>query len=249
MENNNWSFNPVQKQSQTTIEQTQTQVGRSFLAGVFTWMGIALGISAVTAYVFGTTPEYMSYLVNANTRGLSGLGYFVMFAPLGFVLLMSFGYQKLSSTALTFLFLIYSVIMGISLSFIFLAYTHSSIFQIFVVSALMFGFMGLVGYTTKTDLTKMGSLLIMALIGVIIASIVNFFIHSEGMGYIISIITVIIFVGLTAYDVQKLKNIGASGVEYGSESTAKLSILGALTLYLDFINLFLALLRLFGSRK
>src|SRR6185436_2543778 len=98
-------------------------------------------------------------------------------------------------------------------------------------------------------LTKMGSLLFMALIGVIIASLINFFIKSDGMGYIISILTVIIFTGLTAYDVQKLKNIGAGGVEYESESTAKLSILGALTLYLDFINLFLALLRLFGSRK
>ena len=112
----------------------------------------------------------------------------------------------------------------------------------------MFGVMGLVGYTTKTDLTKMGNLLFMALIGIIIASLVNMFLKSSGLGYMISFLSVIIFTGLTAYDVQKLKNIGGS-VEYGSESAAKLSVLGALTLYLDFINLFLALLRLFGSRR
>jgi FtsH-binding integral membrane protein len=112
----------------------------------------------------------------------------------------------------------------------------------------MFSVMGVVGYTTKTDLTKMGNLLFMALIGIIVASLVNMFLKSSGLGYIISFISVIVFTGLTAYDVQKLKNIGA-GAEYGAESTAKLSVLGALTLYLDFINLFLALLRLFGSRR
>ena len=112
----------------------------------------------------------------------------------------------------------------------------------------MFGIMALVGYTTKTDLTKMGSLLFMALIGIIVAGLVNLFLHSNGLSYIISFVAVIVFTGLTAYDVQKLKNIGAN-VEYGAEATTKLSVLGALTLYLDFINLFLALLRLFGSRR
>jgi FtsH-binding integral membrane protein len=115
-------------------------------------------------------------------------------------------------------------------------------------TAAMFGIMALLGYTTNTDLTKLGSLLMMALIGIIIASLINMFLKSDGMSYVISIISVIIFTGLTAYDVQKLKNIGSS-VEYGTENTAKLSIIGALTLYLDFINLFLALLRLFGNRR
>lgn len=243
MENNNWSFNQIQ-QPGTTAEP----IVKTFMASVFSWMGIALAISAVTAYVFGTNMSYMSYLINTESGGLSILGYVVMFAPLGFVLLMSFGFNKLSSSALSALFLVYSVIMGISLSFIFLAYTQTSIFQIFLVSAVMFGVMGLVGYTTKTDLTKMGNLLFMALIGIIVASLVNMFLKSSGLGYIISFISVIVFTGLTAYDVQKLKNIGASA-EYGAESTAKLSVLGALTLYLDFINLFLALLRLFGSRR
>ena len=171
-----------------------------------------------------------------------------MFAPLGFVLLMSLGFNKLSATALSALFLVYSIIMGMSLSFIFMMYTSSSIYNVFFASAAMFGIMGIVGYTTKTDLTKMGNLLFMALIGIVVASLVNLFLKSSGLSYAISFIAVIVFTGLTAYDVQKLKNIGSS-VEYGSEAATKMSVLGALTLYLDFINLFLALLRLFGNRR
>lgn len=243
MENTNFNINSWQ---QPAVE-TRT-ASRTFLSGVFAWMGIALGISAITAWVFGTDMSYMSYLINSDSGGLSLLGYVVMFAPIGFVLLMSFGFNKLSSTALTGIFLAYSVIMGMSLSFIFLAYTVGSIVGVFASAAGMFGMMALVGYTTKTDLTKFGSIMMMALIGIIIASLINMFMHSSQLDYIISFVSVLVFTGLTAYDVQKLKNIGA-GVEYGTEATAKLSIIGALTLYLDFINLFLALLRLFGSRR
>ena len=243
MENNNWGFNQIQ---QTGV--SDQPVAKTFMASVFSWMGIALAISAVTAYVFGTDASYMSYLKNEQSGGLSGLGYAVMFAPLGFVLLMSLGFNKLSGTALSALFLVYSIIMGMSLSFIFKMYTNSSIYNVFFASAAMFGIMGLVGYTTKTDLTKMGNLLFMALIGIVVAGLVNFFLKSSGLSYIISFIAVIVFTGLTAYDVQKLKNIGSS-VEYGSEAATKMSVLGALTLYLDFINLFLALLRLFGNRR
>ncbi|MCX6291080.1 MAG: Bax inhibitor-1/YccA family protein [Bacteroidetes bacterium] len=244
MDNNqSWNFNPA---SQPGL--AQKPIAKTFIASVFSWMGIALAISAVTAYVFGNDPSYMQYLMNAEGRGLSGLGYIVMFAPLGLVLLMSFGINKLSSTALTAVFLVYSVLMGMSLSFIFMAYTASSIYGIFISTAAMFGTMALVGYTTKTDLTKLGSLLFMALIGIIVAALINMFLRSSGLSYMISFITVIVFTGLTAYDVQKLKEIGAQ-TEGGTEATAKMSILGVLTLYLDFINLFLALLRLFGSRK
>jgi FtsH-binding integral membrane protein len=243
MDNNNFNISSWQQ----TGTSTQT-VSKTFMSGVFAWMGIALGISALTAWVFGNDMSYMSYLINMESGGLSALGYVVMFAPIGFVLLMSFGFNRLSSTALTALFLVYAVIMGMSLSFIFLAYTMGSIVGVFFSSAAMFGVMALMGYTTNTDLTKMGSILMMALIGIIIASLINMFLKSDGMSYIISIVSVIIFTGLTAYDVQKLKNIGA-GLEYGTEATAKLSIIGALTLYLDFINLFLALLRLFGNRR
>ncbi len=243
MDNNNLNFNLSNQPGLADATKT-----KSFLSGVFSWMGIALAISAVTAYVFGTDMSYMSYLINTESGGMSGLGYVVMFAPLGLVLLMGMGFNKLSVTAMTGVFLLYSIIMGVSLSFIFLAYTQSVIYQVFFIAAAMFGTMALVGYTTKTDLTKLGSLLFMALIGIIIASVVNMFLRSGGLSYVISFIAVIVFTGLTAYDVQKLKNIGNT-VEGGTEATAKMSILGALTLYLDFINLFLALLRIFGGRK
>ena len=230
----------------TQTQQAPLVMTRTFIASVFSWMSAALAITAVTAYIFGTDESYIRYLVSET--GMTGLGYFVMLAPLGFVLLMSFGFQRLSQMMMTFLFLIYSVIMGMSLSFIFLVYAQSQIYLTFAVTAGMFGLMAVAGYTTQTDLTKLGSILIMALIGIIIASVVNIFLRSSGFDYIISFIGVIVFTGLTAYDVQKLKRIG-EGVEYGTEATAKLSIMGALNLYLDFINLFLMLLRLFGNRK
>ena len=241
--NNNLNFNLSNQPGLADATRT-----KSFLSGVFSWMGIALVISAVTAYVFGTDMSYMSYLINTESGGMSGLGYFVMFAPLGMVLLMGFGFNKLSATAMAGVFLLYSILMGVSLSFIFVVYTSSAIYQVFFIAAAMFGTMAVIGYTTKTDLTKMGSLLFMALIGIIIASLVNMFMKSDGLSYIISFIAVIVFTGLTAYDVQKLKNI-RDNVESGTVATAKMSILGALTLYLDFINLFLALLRIFGGRK
>jgi hypothetical protein len=161
---------------------------------------------------------------------------------------MSLGFNKFSYPVILFLFLLYSAVMGASLSFIFLVYTSGSIFGTFAAAAAMFGLMSVVGYTTKTDLTKFGSIMMMGLIGIIVASVINWFLQSDSMSYIISFIGVLVFTGLTAYDVQKLKRIGA-GVEFGLESTSKLVILGALNLYLDFINLFLFLLRLFGDRK
>jgi FtsH-binding integral membrane protein len=180
--------------------------------------------------------------------GLTPLGYIVMFAPLGFVLAMSLGFNKLSYPVLLFLFLLYSAVMGASLSFIFMIYTSGSIVGTFAAASGMFGLMAVVGYTTNTDLTKFGSIMMMGLLGIIVASIINWFVGSDGLDYIISFIGVLVFTGLTAYDVQKLKRIGA-GVEFGTAQTSKLVIMGALNLYLDFINLFLFLLRLFGSRK
>jgi FtsH-binding integral membrane protein len=138
--------------------------------------------------------------------------------------------------------------MGASLSFIFLIYTNESIFQTFLIAALMFGIMGIVGYTTKTDLTKMGNILFMALIGIIIGSLVNLFMKSDSLSYVISIIGVILFCGLTAWDIQKLKKLEEE-TRYELETRSKLGIFGALTLYLDFINLFLSLLRFTGNRK
>lgn len=209
-------------------------------------MALALGITGIVSYVFGTDPEYTKILI--GERGLTGLGYVVMFAPIAFVFLMGMAWQRFSSSTLLAVFLIYSVLVGMSLSFIFLVYTQGSIYTTFLITGGTFGTMALLGYTTKTDLTKFGSIMIMGLIGIIIASLVNMFMKSSGMDYIISFLGVLIFTGLTAYDVQKLKRIG-EGTEFGHETTRKLAIMGALSLYLDFINLFLYLLRFFGNRR
>jgi uncharacterized protein len=229
-------------------EQETASMSKTFIASVFSWMFAALAITSIVAYYFGHNMELLSLLVNMEAGGLTILGYVVMFAPIGFVLAMSLGFNKFSYPVILFLFLLYSAVMGASLSFIFLVYTSGSIFGTFAAAAAMFGLMSVVGYTTETDLTKFGSIMMMGLIGIIVASVINWFLQSDSMSYIISFIGVLVFTGLTAYDVQKLKRIGA-GVEFGLESTSKLVILGALNLYLDFINLFLFLLRLFGNRK
>lgn len=221
---------------------------KSFLNNVFTYMAGALSITGVIAYWFSSSESMLSYLVNMETGGMTIFGYIVMFAPLAFVLLMSFSFNRLSSFSLLLLFIAYSAVMGMSLSFIFLAYTASSIASTFFITAGTFAVMAVLGFTTKQDLTKFGSILMMALVGIIIAMVVNWFVGSAALDYIISCIGVLIFTGLIAYDVQKLKRIG-SGVEYGTESSNKLAIMGALNLYLDFVNLFLFLLRLFGDRR
>lgn len=221
-------------------------MARTFIANVFSWMFLALLLTAATSVYFATNESLLRMLI--TTTGMTTLGYVVLFAPLGLVLLMSMGFQRLSLPLLTLLFIAYSILMGMSLSFIFLMYSLGSIFLTFGITAGMFGIMAVMGYTTHTDLTKFGSLLIMGVVGIIIASIVNMFMHSGTMDYVISFIGVLVFTGLTAYDVQKLKRIG-SGVEFGSVSARKLTLMGALTLYLDFINLFLFLLRFFGNRK
>ncbi len=224
-------------------------IAKTFMSQVFTWMTLAMIVTAGTAYWFASSESAIRSLINTETGGLSPLGWVVTLAPIGFVLLMSFGFQKLSALAMTLLFIAFSVIMGMSLSFILLVYTAASIFKTFIVTAGMFGIMSVAGYTTKTDLTKFGSILMMGLIGIMLAMLVNFFMHSSSLEYIISILGVLIFTGLTAYDVQRLKRIGAGAGEFGEENARKMGILGALTLYLDFINLFLFLLRFLGNRK
>jgi uncharacterized protein len=229
------------------VEQTQV---KNFMANVFAYMFMALGISALFAYLFATNLSLMQNLINP-TGGLSPLGWIVMLAPIGFVLLMSFGYARLSAPVLVLLFVVYSAVTGISFSFILLNYAASSVFGCFLSAAAMFGIMAFMGYTTKQDLTKFGRIMMMGLIGIIVASLINLFMGSPTMSYLISFIGVMVFTGLTAYDVQKLKNIGA-GLQYANVPATdikKASILGALNLYLDFINLFLFLLRLFGGRR
>ena len=236
---------PTTTQSANLVSKEST---KSFVSNVFSLMFTALIISGLSAIWFST--DSMKEIIMNNHNGvikLTTIGWIVSLSPLGLVLLMGAGFQKFSVKTLLAIFIIYSTLTGISLSTIFSVYTTSSIASTFFISSLTFGVMALTGYTTKTDLTKMGSFLYMALIGVIIASLINWFMQSEQLDYIISIIGVLVFTGLTAYDVQKIKNIG-SQVEQGSKSAQKLMIMGALTLYLDFINLFLMLLRLLGNR-
>ncbi len=242
-------FEQSNNQYFTTSGNQTAAVAKTFMAQVFAWMTLAMVVTAVTAYLFATNGSLITTLINIETGGLTGLGWIVTLAPIGFVLLMSFGFQRLSPAILTLLFVTFSVLMGMSLSFILLVYTAASVYKTFAVTAAMFGVMAVTGYTTKTDLTKFGSIMMMGLIGLMIAMLVNFFLKSGTMDYIISIIGVLIFTGLTAYDVQRLKNIGANAGEYGADNARKMSIMGALTLYLDFINLFIFLLRFLGDRK
>ncbi|RVU00399.1 Bax inhibitor-1/YccA family protein [Mucilaginibacter limnophilus] len=230
------------------IQIEDADASRRFIANVFMWMFVALGISAGLAWWFGHNDVLFSYLIDVQTNSRTGLGTIVMFSPLAFILVMSFGVNRLSYPVLMILFVAYASFMGISLSFIFRAYPPELITGVFITTSVVFGVMAIAGYTTHQDLTKFGAILTMLLVGIIVASIVNFFMKSSGLSQIISYVGVAVFVGLTAYDVQKLKRIGA-GLEYGEASTKKMAIMGALTLYLDFINLFLMLLRVFGGRR
>jgi FtsH-binding integral membrane protein len=214
-------------------------------------MFAALGITAAAAHLFGTNDALFSTLIQVTPEGaarMSTLGWIVTLAPFIIVVTMSARMHKMSVQNAVLCYVIYSILMGVSLSFIFWAYTTASIFKTFIITAGMFGTMAIVGYTTKTDLTKFGSFLFMALIGIIIASLVNFFMHSARLDYIVSIIGVLIFTGLTAFDVQKIKQIGEAGINDG-DVMAKITIQAALTLYLDFLNLFLYLLRFFGNSR
>lgn len=232
------------------IQLNEQDASRRFIANVFVWMFVALGVSAFCAYSFANTPALLSMLVDVSSGRLvlTPLAYVAMFSPLAFVLLIRFGLNKISYPVLAGLFVAYAAVTGVSLSFILLLYTSASVFIVFAISAGVFGVMAIAGYTTQMDLTNFGSIMIMLLVGVIIASVVNFFLHSSALYYIISYVGIAVFTGLTAYDVQKLKNIGA-GLEYGDASAKKMALMGGLTLYLDFVNLFLMILRLFGRRR
>lgn len=226
-----------------TINVDSSAVSRSFVANVFSYMTLALLITGVAAYWFAASGNLLALL-----QGSSLLLWGIMLAPIGMVLIMSFAFNRLSFAALMGLFLAYSLVNGISLSVIFLIYSSAAISKVFFITAGLFATMAVVGYTTKTDLTKLGSILMMAVIGIVIASLVNYFLESAAFDYLISCVGVLVFTGLVAYDTQKVKRIGA-GVEYGTATAGKLALMGALSLYLDFINLFLFLLRVFGGRR
>ena len=200
-------------------------------------MNITLGPTGFT----GLTNPFGELLFN------SGFKWLVMLAPLGIVMYLSFGIAKMSASKAQSTFWVFAALMGASLASIFIVYTQMSIARVFFITAGTFGAMSIYGYTTKRDLTKLGSFLMMGLFGIIIASIVNMFMKSSMMYFVISILGVLIFVGLTAYDTQKIKNMYLASDS--SELMGKKAVMGALTLYLDFINLFIMLLRLFGQRR
>ncbi len=230
------------------IQIDEADSSRKYLAKVFTWMFIGLGISAAVAFEFYGNATLQSLLSDQTTHQLTGLGYFAIFAPVVFSFVISFGFNRISYPVLLFLFVAYAVTTGISLSFLGLMYTAASIFGVFLSSAAVFGIMAIAGYTTQMDLSKFGSILVMAFFALFAVSLINFFLGSAQIEYFLSFAFVAIMIGLTAYYMQMLKRIGA-GIEFGTDSAGKLVLIGAFVLYTTFINLFISMLRIFGSRK
>jgi len=229
----------------------ENSVSKKFFASVFLWMFVALLISSVSAFFLANSPGILSYLV--AEKGFTILGYIAIFAPLGLVMLMGAAMQRLSFPALVGIFLLYSLLTGVMLGFILLIYTSASIAICFVAAAIIFAVMAIMGYTTDVDLSKFGPILMAGVIGLVVVSLINFFIGSDTLNYILGFAGVAIFTALTAYKVQEIKRIGEGLDESGNEialaDSKKLAIMGALSLYITFINLFVSLLRLFGNRR
>jgi FtsH-binding integral membrane protein len=241
MDNNNLNY-----KYDSVIQLDDASVSRKFLSGVFAWMFVALGISAGVSYLFSGSADLLKLIFNFETGGLTGLGYLALFSPVIFALVMQIAYEKIAYPILMLLFVTYATLIGVSFSIIFLAYTATTIFSMFITTSLVFAVMAIAGYYTHQDLTKMGTILYTVFIGMFIAFMVNYFIGSAKLDYILSCVGVVVFVGLTAYKVQMLKRIG-EGLEYGSLSSKKLALIGGLQLYITFINLFMMLLRIFGG--
>ena len=231
----------MHKGSEVAVHETQ-QIISEFFSKVYSWMAGALALSALVAWKAANSPAFIEMVMQKPY-----ILYGMIIGELVLVIALAGWIRKMSLGAAIFAFLTYSVLTGLTLSTVLLVYTAASVSKVFVITAGLFGTMAIYGYTTKKDLTSWGSFLIMALVGIIIASIVNIFLGSHMMDWIITYAGIIIFLGLAAYDNQKLKTLAFSASD--SEGFSKLAILGALTLYLDFINLFLFLLRAFGDRR
>ena len=228
---------------------------RAYMLRVYNWMASGLLLTGIVAYAIAHTGLMTAfYQPVATAYGTAirptGLAYLAMIAPLGFVMVLSFGVNRLSRQAVQTLFWVFCAVMGASLTNIFLVYTNASIVRVFFITAATFGAMSLWGYTTRTDLSRFGSFLMMGLIGVVIASVVNIFVQSSAVQFAVSIVGVLVFVGLTAFDTQRIK---ADYVQYayaeGTDLAAKRSVFDALSLYLNFINLFMLMLQLLGNRS
>ena len=250
--NKNGILNRAKAAQQSTVVMDEGL--RTYMLKVYNYMatGILLtGIVALLTFKMSVVTNDAGSIVGLTSMGnaiyMSGLKWLVMLAPLGIVFYMSFGINKMSAAKAQTTFWFFAGLMVLSLSSILLVYTGMSVTRVFFICSSTFGAMSIYGYTTKRDLTKLGSFLMMGLIGIIIASLVNIFLKSSMMYFVISILGVLIFVGLTAYDTQKIKNMYAASDT--GEIMGKKAVMGALTLYLDFINLFIMLLRLFGQRR
>jgi uncharacterized protein len=228
---------------QITLTQARQEASTIFLAKVFNWMAIGLGLTGIVAFFTASSGIAMQIVA-------SPVFIVLILAELGMVFYLSARVDKLQASTATGLFIGYAVLNGVTLSTIFLAYTQSSIASTFFITAAMFGAMAVYGLVTKRDLSGLGSFLFMGLIGILVASLVNMFFKSSAMSWVISMVGVLVFTGLTAYDVQKIKTMGEQGImTQGEEMIRKGSIMGALALYLDFINLFLMMLRLLGGNR
>ena len=235
---------------QKTYDETKP-MAKTFVANVFAYMFCALAISGVIAFVLGRNENVlinMFYRETASGVGISPLGYIIMFAPVGISLAMQLAYHRLSFPIILGLFLLYAVLIGMSLGSIFLVFKIGSIVSIFFISAAIFGIMALAGYYTSIDLTKFGTIMYMAAGGLFLAAMFNVFMGSNGMGWAISLIGAIIFPALVAVKLQEIKYM-SQNTEYGSEPANKLAVIAGLTLYILFINIFISLLRLFGERR
>ena len=227
-----------------SVDRSHSEVSvKTAMTGVYGWMTFALALSGLCAWLVGTTPNLAKSLLTGGTFWV------LVIAEVVLVMIISAMINRISAALATALFVAYSALNGITLGFIFLAYTAESIALTFFVTAGTFAAMAIVGTVTKMDLSKMGSILMMALIGLIIASIVNIFMHSSTLYWICTYAGVLIFTGLTAYDVQNIKRLCIETEGQGFEVTRKVAIIGALNLYLDFINLMLYLLRIFGGKR
>ncbi len=236
----------LEKNYTSAVERADIDEGlRSYFISVYNHMAGGLLVTALTAYFIANTP-LIAMMFDAR-GGMSGLGWLFLLAPLIVVFGFSWVVSRGTLNQVRGVFLLYSALMGISLAPVFLVYTGASMARVFLITAGTFGAMSLYGYTTKRDLTSMGSFLIMGLWGVIIASVVNIFLKSSGLDFALSIITVFLFVGLTAFDTQKIRMIYMSADS--EDMRGRKVVVGALELYLDFINLFMALLRIMGDRK
>jgi FtsH-binding integral membrane protein len=221
------------------------QAVSEFFRRVFLWMAAGLALTGGVAYAVASSPALVLAIYGNRL-----LFYVVLFAPLGIVLAMSFLQERLNSLTATGLFLLYAFVNGLTFSSIFLLYTSQSIANVFFVSAGAFGALALYGFVTKRDLSAMGRFFFMGLIGIVIASVVNLFLGSPGLSWAISVVGVVVFAGLTAWDTQKLRAFAlANANAVGTDGVKKVAIFGALTLYLDFINMFMFLLHLFGDRR